>query len=126
MLCANPDIVVDLAGKRLYCAGALAEAYEAMGGTALYYGKPHPPIYDLARHRLAMLDLDDPRLLAIGDGIRTDVQGGIAEGIDTLFVTGGIAAAEFGPDTDHPDKRLLEDWLQKAQLSASWAIGHLR
>lgn len=126
MLCANPDVVVDLAGQRVYCAGALAEAYEAMGGTAFYYGKPHPPIYDLARQRLAVLGLDDPRLLAIGDGIRTDVQGGIAEGIDTLFVTGGIAASEFGADSDNPDKGLLEAFLQKAQLSVTWAIGHLR
>ena len=53
MLCANPDIVVDMGDKRLYCAGALAQAYEEMGGTALYFGKPHPPIYDLARRRLA-------------------------------------------------------------------------
>jgi hypothetical protein len=51
MLCANPDLIVDLGERRLYCAGALAQAYEAMGGTALYYGKPHPPIYDLARRR---------------------------------------------------------------------------
>ena len=47
MLCANPDIIADLGDKRLYCAGALAGAYEDMGGTALYFGKPHPPIYDL-------------------------------------------------------------------------------
>ena len=44
LVCANPDIVVDMGDKRLYCAGALAQAYEAMGGTALYFGKPHPPI----------------------------------------------------------------------------------
>ena len=53
MLCANPDITVHMGDKLLYCAGALAKAYEDMGGTALYFGKPHPPIYDLARRRLA-------------------------------------------------------------------------
>ena len=93
MLCANPDIIVDMGDTRLYCAGALAEAYAAMGGTVLYFGKPHPPIYDLARRRLAVLTgQDDARILCIGDGISTDVQGGMAEGLDTLFVTGGIAA----------------------------------
>jgi HAD superfamily hydrolase (TIGR01459 family) len=127
MLCANPDIVVDLGDKRLYCAGALAEAYEAIGGTALYFGKPHPPIYDLARRRLAALTgRDDAQVLAIGDGVTTDVQGGIAEGIDTLFVTGGLAADQFGPDVANPDGALLETWLQEKQLSATFAIGHLR
>ena len=127
MLCANPDIVVDLGDKRLYCAGALAEAYEEMGGEALYFGKPHPPIYDLARRRLASLaDRDDPRILCIGDGIQTDVQGGMAEGLDTLFVTGGLAADQFGADPANPDADLLQAWLAGKQLSATYAIGQLR
>ncbi|MCU0899852.1 MAG: TIGR01459 family HAD-type hydrolase [Cypionkella sp.] len=123
MLCANPDIVVDMGDKRLYCAGALAKAYEEMGGEALYYGKPHPPIYDLARRRLG---LEEPRILCVGDGIGTDVAGGVAEGLDTLFVTGGLAAAEFGPDPENPDSGLLDLWLNRHQLSATLAIGHLR
>ncbi|MFN4128726.1 MAG: TIGR01459 family HAD-type hydrolase [Paracoccaceae bacterium] len=123
MLCANPDIIVDMGDKRLYCAGALAKAYEDMGGEALYYGKPHPPIYDLARRRLG---LDEARILCVGDGIATDVQGGLGEGLDTLFVTGGIAAHEFGPDSNNPNKDLLESWLASHQLSATFAIGHLR
>lgn len=123
MLCANPDIVVDLGDARIWCAGALAKDYEEMGATALYYGKPHPPVYDLARRRLG---LNDPRILCVGDGIGTDVQGGLAEGLDTLFITGGIAASNFGPDSDNPDKDLLENWLMGQQLSPTWAIGHLR
>ncbi|MDO9641374.1 MAG: TIGR01459 family HAD-type hydrolase [Pseudotabrizicola sp.] len=123
MLCANPDIIVDSGEKRLYCAGALAKAYEDMGGEALYYGKPHPPIYDLARRRLGM---DDARILCVGDGILTDVQGGVGEGLDTLFVTGGIAAQEFGTDFHNPNKGLLLKWLDGHQLSATYAIGYLR
>jgi HAD superfamily hydrolase (TIGR01459 family) len=127
MLCANPDIVVDLGDKRIYCAGALAQAYEKMGGTALYFGKPHPPIYDLARRRLgAIAKTSDPQILVIGDGITTDIQGGMAEGIDTLFVTGGIAADQFGSDSSNPDKRLLDKWLVAQQMSATFAIGKLR
>lgn len=127
MLCANPDIVVDFGDKRLWCAGALARDYEAMGGRALYFGKPHPPIYDMARRRLAALTTSrDPQILCIGDGINTDIQGGMGEGLDTLFVTGGIAAEEFGPDPEAPQARLLEPWLAKAQLSATFAIGKLR
>ncbi|MFT4151876.1 MAG: TIGR01459 family HAD-type hydrolase, partial [Paracoccaceae bacterium] len=95
MLCANPDIVVHYGDKLLYCAGALAREYEGMGGTAFYFGKPHPPIYDMARRRLAALGGGE-RILAIGDGPATDVLGGVTEGLDTIFVTGGIEAHNFG------------------------------
>ena len=127
LLCANPDIIVDYGDKRLYCAGALAEAYEAMGGKTMYFGKPHPPVYDLARRRLAALGTrPDPQILCIGDGIGTDIQGGMAEGLDTLFVTGGISAADFGPDSDNPNKDLLESWLTARQMSATFAIPKLQ
>ena len=126
-LCANPDIIVDYGDKRLYCAGALAEAYEKLGGTALYFGKPHPPIYDLARRRLAaLLPGQDPAILCVGDGVNTDIQGGQSEDLDTLFVTGGIAATEFGPDAANPDQALLDRWLDTKSLSPTFAIGHLR
>lgn len=127
MLCANPDIIVHVGDKLQYCAGALAKAYEDMGGTALYFGKPHPPIYDLARRRLSALGLkDDAQILCIGDGINTDVQGAVAENLDVIFVTGGIAMDQFGPDSNNPDKDLLEAWLQDQHLSPTYSIGHLR
>ncbi len=123
MLCANPDIVVDMGDKRLYCAGAIAGAYEDMGGSALYFGKPHPPVYDLARARLG---LDDPQILCIGDGIGTDVAGAIAEGLDSLFITGGLAADQFGPDVANPDQALLDDWVADRQIYPTFAMGYLR
>ena len=127
MLCANPDIIVHMGDQLLYCAGALAQAYEKIGGTALYFGKPHPPIYDLARRRLITMGVpDDAQILGIGDGINTDVQGAIAEGIDALFITGGIAADQFGHDTNHPNPAQLTRWLAAEQLSPDFAMGHLR
>ncbi len=127
MLCANPDIIVDVGHQRIYCAGAIAQAYDQMGGKSLYFGKPHPPIYDLARRRLATICTeDDPQILCIGDGIATDVQGAVAEGLDVLFVTGGLAADQFGDDISNPNKALLSAWLEEKQLSASFAIGYLR
>ena len=109
--------------KRVYCAGAIAGAYEDMGGQALYFGKPHPPIYDLARRQLG---LNDAQILCIGDGIGTDVAGGMAEGLDTLFITGGLAADEFGPDVAHPDKAMLEAWLADRQIYPTFSMGLLR
>lgn len=127
MLCANPDIVVDMGETRIYCAGALAALYEDMGGTALYFGKPHPPIYDMARRRLAALGgVDEARILAIGDGINTDVAGAVGEGLDVLFVTSGLAADQFGPDLDAPEPELLATWLGARQQDPQFTIGRLR
>ncbi|MGB1035495.1 MAG: HAD family hydrolase, partial [Primorskyibacter sp.] len=92
LLCANPDIIVDRGDRREWCAGALARLYTEMGGESLYFGKPHPPIYDLARRRLAELGhtIEDARILAIGDGVLTDIAGAMGEDIDSLFITGGL------------------------------------
>ena len=124
LLCANPDIVVDMGEDRLYCAGALAALYEELGGQALYFGKPHAPIYDLARRRLGV-GADAPAL-GIGDGIGTDVAGAVAQGIDSIFVTGGLAAAEMGADVERPEAALMLPWLEKAGLAPTYAIGRLR
>lgn len=100
MLCANPDIVVQRGDKLIWCAGALAEAYEKMGGKVTYYGKPHPPIYE-ACLRLAAASAGRPviRPLAIGDGADTDIKGANRVGIDALFVVDGVHAAQFGEIT---------------------------
>ena len=128
LLCTNPDLVVDYGDRRIYCAGALAALYDEMGGESLYFGKPHPPIYDLARRRViaAGFDFDPARTLAVGDGIGTDIQGGLGEGIDTLFVTGGLAAEAFGPDVEAPEAGLLRGWLDERQITPTYAIGRLR
>jgi len=127
LLCANPDIVVDRGEVREWCAGAVAQLYTEMGGSSLYFGKPFPPIYDLARRRLAQAGkpVADERILAIGDGIFTDVKGGIGEGIDTLFVTGGLAREETGTERQ-PLADKLSAFTHKAQFTPSYAIGFLR
>lgn len=93
MVCANPDLIVMHRGKPALCAGALAEAYEAIGGTVRWHGKPHPSVYESC---LPLLGIEDKsRLLVIGDSLRTDIAGAKAAGIDSLFVTGGVHAGEF-------------------------------
>lgn len=127
LLCANPDIVVDRGDKREWCAGALARLYTEMGGESLYFGKPHPPIYDLARRRLTALgrEIDTAAILAIGDGAQTDISGAMGEDIDSLFITGGLAADET--KTSHqPDEAALNAYLQKEKISPNYAIGRLR
>jgi len=127
LLCANPDIIVDRGEVREWCAGAVAAMYSDMGGESLYFGKPHAPIYDLARRRLHKLgnEIPDSRILAIGDGIATDVKGAIDEAIDSLFISGGLAAAETKTVTQ-PDADALTDYLTTENSAPTFTIGHLR
>jgi len=101
MICANPDLVVHRGHKLVYCAGALAELYEALGGETIYAGKPHRPIYAAALERIAALrgaPVAPARALAIGDALRTDLAGAAAAGLDSLFVADGIHRNDlFGP-----------------------------
>jgi HAD superfamily hydrolase (TIGR01459 family) len=113
-LCANPDIVVERGDKLVYCAGALADAYAALGGEVYYAGKPHRPLYDMAlaevnRARAARAlgpGVALERVLAIGDSVRTDLTGANNLGVDCLFVTAGIHAEELG-DRHDPDPAAL-------------------
>ncbi len=92
-LCANPDLVVHRGETLLYCAGALARRYEAMGGEVIYVGKPYAPVYRaalLAAETALGRPLDNSRVLAIGDGMRTDIAGAVGQGLDALFVSAGI------------------------------------
>ena len=100
MVCANPDIMVERGDTLVYCAGALADAYAALGGEVLYCGKPHAPIYHAALSAAATArggaTVPLERVLAIGDSVRTDLKGAAAFGIDSVFVTSGIHAEEYG------------------------------
>jgi HAD superfamily hydrolase (TIGR01459 family) len=109
MVCANPDVVVERGDALVYCAGALADAYAALGGKVLYCGKPHAPIYEVALARAAALRGTAPvrgRVLAIGDSVRTDLAGAAAFGIDYMFVTSGIHAEQYG-SRETPDLAAL-------------------
>jgi HAD superfamily hydrolase (TIGR01459 family) len=98
LICANPDIVVERGDRLIYCAGAIAELYRELGGEAIFYGKPHRPIYEramalAAERRGQPTSLD--RVLAIGDSVRTDLTGALGFGIDCLFLTRGIHSEDF-------------------------------
>lgn len=93
MICANPDHLVERGDKLVYCAGALAAVYEKQGGSVVYAGKPHAPIYELALETingLAGHEVAKNELLAIGDGVNTDIAGAAGFGIDAVFVASGL------------------------------------
>ena len=104
MLCANPDLVVHRGPRMLYCAGALARAYEEIGGEVVYYGKPYRPVYDAALTAAADAARAAGRRspqspLAVGDGLLTDVKGANGVGLDVLFIADGIHGEEVEPYT---------------------------
>lgn len=100
MHCLNPDRIVIRGGIPEACAGAIADLYEGLGGTVRWYGKPHPAIYD---HALALSgNPDKSAVLAVGDALPTDVLGAARQGIDCVFVTGGIHAGEPFPASFAP------------------------
>jgi HAD superfamily hydrolase (TIGR01459 family) len=101
MLCANPDLMVHRGERLVYCAGALAQAYEALGGAVIYYGKPHLPVYESALAQLrGLLGHVPKRPLAVGDGLLTDIKGANAAGLEALFIADGVHGEEIAPYTD--------------------------
>lgn len=122
MVCANPDIKVHRGTRLIWCAGAVAAAYAALGGEVTYFGKPHPPIYDEALARLSALagrTLDPTRVLAIGDGMHTDILGANRAGIDALLITAGIHADRFGPVPESHDAKRVAAELDGEDLFAT-------
>jgi len=111
MYCANPDLVVQRGDELVMCAGALAKAYGELGGEVVIAGKPNKPIYDVAHRQIneaAGREISRDRLLAIGDGLPTDVKGAHSQGLDVLFLTGGIYAAELGGALDEAKAAEME------------------
>ena len=101
LVCGNPDLVVEVGGELLACAGMVAATYESMGGSVYWAGKPHAPAYEGARqlaetargHAVAR-----NRILAIGDAVRTDLAGAAGYGVDCLLIAHGIHRDELMPD----------------------------
>jgi HAD superfamily hydrolase (TIGR01459 family) len=109
MLCANPDHLVERGHNLVYCAGALAQIYEEDGGKVIYAGKPYAPIYQLAEQTIAGIagrKVARSEILAIGDGIRTDMAGAAEFGLDAVFVASGLHVGPGGEGLD--DLRLAE------------------
>jgi HAD superfamily hydrolase (TIGR01459 family) len=104
MLCANPDLVVHRGERLVYCAGTLAANYEKLGGKAIYYGKPHRPIYESALAAAALAakaaGRESPKNpLAVGDGLLTDIKGANGAGLEALFIADGVHGEEVEPYT---------------------------
>jgi HAD superfamily hydrolase (TIGR01459 family) len=127
-ICANPDRVVQRGDRLIFCAGALADLYESLGGKVVMAGKPYAPIYDLALAKAAELlgrPVDRDRVLCIGDGVITDVKGAHDQKLACLFIAKGI----HGEIAVGPDGQLIPDAVQALldaeAVGATHAVGDL-
>jgi HAD superfamily hydrolase (TIGR01459 family) len=128
MICANPDKVVQRGDRLVYCAGALADLYGGLGGEVAMAGKPHAPIYQTSlaeAERLLGRPVDPRRVLAVGDGLATDVAGANAQGLDILFVASGIHGREVAGADGELDAGRVEALLAGQALSAEYAAARL-
>jgi len=89
MICTNPDLIVDRGEVRELCAGSVAMVFEKMGGEVVYFGKPHPEVYNLS------IDNKNKKILAIGDNLNTDIRGANLLNYDSLLITNGIHKNEI-------------------------------
>jgi len=100
MICTNPDLIVDRGDKTEYCAGSVAKTFEEIRGEVIYFGKPYPPVYEIAA------DIVNKKILCIGDNLNTDIKGANIQNFDSLLITGGIHRQEIS-------KLSLENVLKK-------------
>jgi HAD superfamily hydrolase (TIGR01459 family) len=128
MICANPDRLVQRGDRLIYCAGALADVYARLGGHVCMAGKPYAPIYNLGFAK-ARADLGRPvdrrRVLAIGDGVQTDISGANEQRLDALFIAAGINADLKSDAGGAPDIGAINRLLNGAAVFARFAMAEL-
>jgi HAD superfamily hydrolase (TIGR01459 family) len=129
MICANPDIVVQRGDRMIPCGGALARLYDELGGRTVMAGKPHAPIYErclVVAETLTGRPVDRARVLAIGDGVATDVAGANAQGLDVLFIGGGIHGSAAVTRDGRLDEGATLAALGSSGVTARYAMAALR
>lgn len=125
MICANPDLVVTVGTDIAICAGMMAARYEEIGGEVRYHGKPFSSVYDRC---LAQMGIEKPeRVLAVGDSLRTDIAGAAKQGMDSVFVLGGIHAEELAMTPDGvPDRAGLTRLIRDSGFKPRYIVDTLR
>jgi len=127
MIVANPDLIVERGHKLVPCAGALAAIYVEMGGETRYAGKPHSPIYEAALAKAQEIrgaEVDRGGIIAVGDGMPTDVRGALSFGLDLLYVSGGIHAGEY-TQNGKTDEAMLNAYLEREAAAPKWWMPRL-
>ncbi len=107
LICTNPDLIVHRGNVEELCAGAVAKVFESLGGSVVYYGKPHKEIYKMCFNA-------GEKVLAIGDNLRTDIKGANNLNIDNLFIYNGVHRNELKDSQD------LENLFKKYNVKVNY------
>ena len=107
LVCTNPDLIVHRGGEEEYCAGKIAEIFESLGGTVVYFGKPHKEVY------FSCLKADE-KTLVIGDNLKTDIKGANNMNLDSIFITSGVHKSKTN------NEELLEKLLKENNVSSKY------
>ena len=130
LLCANPDLVVDVGQIREMCAGSIASRYEQMGGKVIYFGKPHNKIYQEVYSFLNKVGkAKSESILCIGDGLNTDIKGANKEKLDSLLVVGGLLKTKhliLKGNYTIIDEKKLNQTIEKNEVHVDYAIKFFR
>ena len=127
-ICANPDKAGHRGNKLILCAGALAELYENLGGKVIMAGKPFAPIYELCYASLETIvgkPVSKSRILAIGDGLNTDALGATRQGLDLLFIMGGLHGSAMLNEQNRVDREGFESLKAAAAVEIKFAMPNL-
>lgn len=126
LICANPDLVVERGHRIIPCAGAVAAYFDQLGGSTRIAGKPHRPIYEaaLSAAREVKGEIDLAKIIAVGDGMPTDVKGALSYGLDLLYISGGIHAAEYTVNGE-TDEAILNAYLKREAATPKWWMPRL-
>jgi HAD superfamily hydrolase (TIGR01459 family) len=124
LICANPDkLVVRQTGEEMLCAGLIGEWYIKNSGKTVYYGKPYYDIYEMAkRNARKYTSRQNLRFCGIGDGLFTDIQGAVDNGISSIFISGGIHAAELGISEGQPTHQILHGYFDNAGFQPNFVL----
>ncbi len=107
MVCSNPDMKVMKKDEVIICPGSIAKEYEEKGGQVIYIGKPKKYVYDKMLEKHGTKDRN--KVLAIGDGLFTDIKGANDYGIDSALINSGLHHKDLS------DKS-MEEMLQKNRI----------
>ncbi len=128
LICANPDICATKKGQIYYTQGAIANAYEQMGGKVYWMGKPYPEIFDFA---CQIFGANKKTSIMVGDSVHTDIVGATRAGIDSVLIyeTGILAhlteterQQEMKKEGVYPTYTLGKVALSKAAISTQFPI----
>lgn len=100
LLCTDPDFIcVNPDGSQLFMPGTVARRYEELGGSCVYFGKPHSACFQEGVERLVKEGVSDiSRIAMIGDSLHHDVKGANSIGLDSILVLGGVHRKDLGHD----------------------------